>query len=145
MSDRDVMERWVKEMEAHDFDAAADLMTDDFTFSGPVAEPVGKQDVVELHRALITAMPDWTFNARIGDDDGRGHVRFEVEIEATFTERLTLPPLGIDGLAPTGRHGRNAHETGVATVRNGKLASIAVDPDPDAGVPGILRRVGAVN
>ena len=50
-------------METKDFDKMAAMVSDDFTFSGPIPEPVGKEKWVGLQRALLNGFPDWKFNA----------------------------------------------------------------------------------
>src|SRR6185369_747585 len=42
---------------------AGSYLADDFTFSGPVPQPVSKTDFLKLQGALIKAMPNWKFNS----------------------------------------------------------------------------------
>jgi hypothetical protein len=137
----EVTKAWIDAMERHDFAAADALVADEAVFAGPVPEPFPKDAFMGLHQALIAAMPDWSFDAQDFRDDGdRAH--FSVAVGGTFTEELHLPALGVEHVAPNGKAGRNLREPVTATIRDGKVVRIDVEPVEGAGVPGLLRTVG---
>ena len=129
-------------MERGDFDSARGMMTDDFTFSGPVPEPVDRESFLGLMRGLIAGLPDWSFGMRDLREDG-DVVHGLAHVSGTHIGTISLPFLGIPDLPATGRHAENADEPVTMTVRGGKLAGIHADVGPDGGVAGILRQLGA--
>ena len=70
MSNSDAARGTFQLMEAHDFDGAEALMTDDFKSEGPVPEPVDRDGFLALQRAMATAFPDWSFQARDFSEQG---------------------------------------------------------------------------
>jgi predicted ester cyclase len=118
------------------------MMTDDFTFSGPVPEPIDAQGFIGLMQALGAAMPDWTYQARDFRAEGPDRVACTVTVGGTHTGTLSLPPLGVSDLAPTGIAARNPDETVHLTVRGDQIANVHTDVPPDGGVAGILRQLG---
>jgi SnoaL-like domain len=141
MSNSDVARHAIDLLESQDFDGAAALMTDDFTFEGPVAEPVDREGFIGLSRAMAAAFPDWTFQAR--DFRERGDtVTATVNVGGTQTGTLSLPFLGLPDVAPTGSASATRTRPSQMTVRDGKLAGLRVDPVAGGGVPGILSGLG---
>ena len=62
MSSIDVTKAFMDAVENGDIDAAAALLADDFVFSGPVPEPIGKEMFVGMTRINAVAFPDWKYN-----------------------------------------------------------------------------------
>jgi SnoaL-like domain len=129
-------------IEAGQFAQARSLLRDDFTFSGPVPQPIGPDAWLGVHRALHAAMPDLRFNAS-GFQATKHGVHFGVALTMTHTGTLDLPPLGVRAFAPTGRPVKLPPERATVIVRDGKLASWANVTPPDGGLVGIARQVGA--
>jgi hypothetical protein len=141
MSNSDVARQAIDLLEAQDFDGAAAMMTDDFTFDGPVAEPVDREGFLVLSRAMATAFPDWTYRARDFREEG-DTVTATVNVGGTQTGTLSLPFLGMPDVAPTGISVRNPDEALQMTVRGEQVAGVRVDPVAGGGVPGILTGLG---
>ena len=129
-------------IEHGDFPAARALLHDDFTFSGPVPQPIGPDSWLGVHQALYAGMPDLRFNASHFTDDG-ATVRFDVALTMHHTGVLTLPPFGVADVRPTNKSIALPPESATVVVRDGKLASWANVTPPDGGVPRILAEVGA--
>lgn len=129
-------------IEAGQFAQARALLHDDFTFSGPVPQPIGPEAWLGVHRALHAAMPDLRFNAS-GLQASGSDVRFGVALTMTHTGALDLAPLGVRGFAATGKAVTLPPEKATVTVRDGKLASWANVTPPDGGLVGIARQIGA--
>ncbi|MCL4396105.1 MAG: nuclear transport factor 2 family protein [Chloroflexi bacterium] len=70
MNGTDTVKALLAAIEAGDMAKASGLMTDDLTFSGPVPQPIAKNEYVGLQGALVAAMPDWKFNATDFKEDG---------------------------------------------------------------------------
>ncbi len=129
-------------IEAGDFAQARALLHDDFSFSGPVPQPIGPDAWLSVHRALYAAMPDLRFNAS-GFETTHTGVRFGVGLTMTHTGTLDLAPLGLRAFASTGKAVKLPPESATVVVRDGKLASWANVTPPDGGLVGIARQIGA--
>lgn len=129
-------------IEAGRFAQARALLHDDFTFSGPVPQPIGPDAWLGMHRALYAAMPDLRFNASGFQATGSG-VQFGVALTMTHTGTLDLAPLGVRAFASTGKSVNLPPERATVTVRDGRLASWANVTPADGGLVGIARQIGA--
>src|SRR5437588_5886443 len=77
-------------------DESAKYFADDMTFSGPVPEPIGKETFLNLHRAMLTGIPNWKFNfEKLGEEGDAVTGRVQI----TGTQTNTLPPV-LPGLSP---------------------------------------------
>ncbi|HEY3344043.1 MAG TPA: nuclear transport factor 2 family protein [Anaerolineaceae bacterium] len=128
-------------LEAGHFEDAAGYLSDDFTFSGPVPEPVGKKEFVGLQTGLITGIPDWKFNLHNVRTQGD---TITCTVQITGTHTATLPALmpGASAVPPTGKHFSLPEEPARVAVRDGKMTSLAVDQVPGGGVMGIFQQLG---
>ena len=141
MSNIDVFKSVLAAFEARDMKKADGLFSDDFQLSGPVPQPIGKREFVGLQSALVAAMPDWKFNASDFKEEG-DKVMAKVHISGTQTAPLSLPALGIQSFAATGKHVQLPYEQLTATVKNGKMTRLESDNAKGAGVPGLLAQLG---
>ena len=128
-------------IEAGDMAKAASHMTDDFTFSGPVPQPIGKAEFLALQGALITAMPNWKFNAKNYKTQGN---KVQLTVQITATHSATLTPLmpGMPTVPASGRKAALPLEPMTITLRDDKLASLEAEQVPGGGLPGLLAQIG---
>src|SRR5215468_4152334 len=123
-------------IEAGDMAKAASYMTDDFVFSGPVPEPIGKDQFLGLQGGLVAAFPDWKFNAT--DLKAQGDkVTSTVHITGTHTATLDTHIPGMPPVPATGKKVALPPEPFAATIRGGKLAAFEAAQVPGGGVPGL--------
>jgi predicted ester cyclase len=141
MSNTDLVKAALAAFESGDTKKAEGLFSDDMVFAGPVPEPVGKKEFLGLQGALVAAIPDWKFNASDFKEQG-DKVTLKVHISGTHTKPLTLPPMGIQSLPPTGTHVQLPHETLTVTVKNGKATRMEAERVEGGGVPGVLAQLG---
>ena len=127
--------------EAGDMAKAGSYMTDDFMFSGPVPQPIGKTDFLGMQGALHAALLDWKFNAKNFKAQG-DKVTFAVQITATHTKTLNPVMPGMPAVPATGKKVALPEEHIVVTLRGDKIASLEVDQVPGGGVPGVLAQIG---
>jgi len=142
MSNTDVFKSGMAAFEARDLKKVDELISDDFQLSGPVPQPIGKKEFIGLQSALVTAIPDWKFNATDFKEEG-DKVTAKVHISGTHTAMLNLPALGIQSFAATGKHVQLPFENLTATVKNGKLTRLEAAHVEGGGVPGVLAQIGA--
>jgi len=117
------------------------MLTDDFAFTGPVPQPLGKAAFLALCQAMHTALPDGSFNARDYREAG-DQVTAATEITGTHTGPLAIIP-GVPTVPATGKAVRLPPEQMDATLRNGKIARLDVTVPVAGGVPGLYAQVGA--
>ena len=128
-------------IEAKDTTAAAKLLTDDFTFSGPVPQPISGREWLAMQQSLSVAFPDWKFNASDLKEEG-GKVRGAVRITGTHKGGLDLTSLGMPSIPATGKSVKLPREEITLTVSNGKFTSLNTPATEGGGVMGILSQLG---
>ena len=136
-----VAKAFMMALEAGDFDAAADLMSDNFQFSGPVPEPIGKEAYLGLISQMIAGFPDWSFNM-CGFEADNDLVQFTVEITGTHTADLDLSPMGLPIIPATDIEIALPVEHPEITVEDGLITVFHSPVTEGGGVTGILKALG---
>jgi steroid delta-isomerase-like uncharacterized protein len=139
MSNTDFVKAGMKAWEANDEQTLSALLADDFVLSGPVPQPLGKQEFIGFMHAMLTSMPDFAFNVSSFEEDG-DKVIARSHITGTHTGVLALP--GLPPIDPTGKKVVMPEEIQVYTIKDGKLQSLTTDARLDAGVPAMLAQLG---
>ena len=141
MNAQEVTQQALKRIEAQDFDGALAMLTDDFTFSGAVPQPIGGKEWIGVHRSLAAAMPDLRFNyvAAGGQNDTADGT---VSLIGTHTGELVLPIPGVPHVPASGKRIVWPKEPVRVTARGDKLSNYRVESVPDGGLPGILKQMG---
>jgi predicted ester cyclase len=139
MSNTDIVKTGLRAWESNDAQTLTALVADDFVLSGPVPQPLGKQEFLGLMQVLHTAMPDFAFNVSSFEEEG-DKVIARSHITGTHTGVLALP--GMPTLPPTGKKVSLPEEVQTYTLREGKLQALSTDARPDAGIPGMLAQLG---
>jgi predicted ester cyclase len=141
MSNTDLVKSTLAAFESGDARKAENLLSEDMVFSGPVPQPIKRNDFIGLQGALVAAIPDWKFNAsdykELGDK-----VMVKVHISGTHSKPLSLPPMGIQSLPPTGKRVQLPFELLTVTIKNGKAIRIEGENVEGGGVPGLLSQLG---
>lgn len=128
-------------LESGEWDTAANYLSDDFVFSGPVPEPISGEQWVGLSRLLKAAFPDWSYN--LTDVQVTGNVaRTTHQISGTHTGDLDLSPLGLPVVPATGKAIQLPEEHADLTFEGDKVVRLHADVPADSGVPGILKQLG---
>jgi hypothetical protein len=140
MSATDVLKQALVYIEAGDIDKVASMTTDDLVFEGGMPEAVGKNEFIGMMKALVSAIPDWKFNAQNFQENGN-IVRVIFQVTGTQTRTLSLPMLP-QPVAPTGKHFQIPREPTEFIFTGNKVSRIHVDPVPGGGVMGILEQLG---
>ena len=135
----DVVNASFKAIEDRDWDAIDRLISDDLQFVGPMPQPLGKQEFIGLHRAILVAFPDWRFhqsNLQASDDRVSGNV----QVGGTHQGTLSLP--GLPEIPATGKYVQNPVEPISFEVVNAKITRVDVPLTPGGGVPGLIEKLG---
>lgn len=139
MNNLELVQTGLKAWENNDVQTLDTLVADDFTLSGPVPQPVGKQEFIGLMQILHAAMPDFAFNISSFEEEG-DKVIAKSRITATHTGTLALP--GMPPIPATGKKVALPEEIQTYTLKDGKLHNLTTDGRPDAGIPGMLAQLG---
>jgi len=141
MSAADIVRKFITAWETQDFDTLEACLADDFAVVGPTPHPLDKRWTIADTKARWAAFPDWSFNARIVEEQGNT-VKIVTRVTATHTGTLIPPIPGIPPIPPTGKTIRQPEEMTTLTLRGNKIVEWRIDPSPDGGYPGILRQLG---
>jgi ketosteroid isomerase-like protein len=128
-------------IDAGDMDTAASYLSSDFVFSGPVPEPIGKDQWVGMQRLLLAAFPDWSFNLSGVQEQGNTATTTH-QITGTHTGDLDLSMMGMPTIPATGKAIKLPVEHAQCTVEGGKVVKLHAAENPDSGVPGMLKQLG---
>lgn len=129
-------------VEQHRIPEAGKYLSEDFTCSGLMPEPLRKQGYLDLLQSLVDAFPDLKFNlSGFTFCDGTLHMKFNVA--GTQSDVLLLPFTGMQQIAATGTRIELPEEPAEVTQRNGAIASITVTEVSGGGVEGILQQIAA--
>lgn len=129
-------------LEAHNLNKVETYLSDDFTFSGAVPNPVNKKEWADLHQSLFNAIPDLKFNIHDIRQEGE-KVIAKVRLEGIHSKPLNIPALKIKNVEASNKKIRLPEETCEISFKGDKIKNLAVKPLPDGGVKGILKQIGA--
>jgi predicted ester cyclase len=141
MNELEISKKLLGYLEAKDSASALKLLSDDFTFSGPVPEPISGPMWVGMVERLIKAFPDWAYNASDVRADGN-IVHMTVQISGTHKGELDLSNLGFPKVQATGKKIRMPRDEVELKIEGGKVKYFRTSPNPEMGVSGILKQLG---
>jgi hypothetical protein len=138
----ETVEAVVTAIEAHEWSKAASYLTEDFTFSGAVPQPISGEQWMGVHRALAAAFSHFNLNFQEAREES-GKVVGKVQLTGDHTGELRMPIPGFPVVPATGKHISLPAEPVIVSFRGEKIANYEVAPAPDSGLPGILQQIGA--
>ena len=141
MTNIETMKAFSAALEARDFEKAASYLSDDFVFSGPVPQSIGKQEFLAIQSAFSNAFEDWSFNSHDEVEQGEKAVA-AVQITGTHTRDLVLPMPGMPTIPATHKEVSLPEEHLEFTFKGDMIASLTSDNVPGGGVPGVLQQIG---
>jgi len=141
MDTKELAHSFVDAYNAGDMVKIASYLSDDFTFSGPVPEPIGSKEWLGMHSIFKTAFPDISYNLRVVSVEGN-IVTTTSQLKGTHTGKIDLSAMGMGAYPPTGKSFSNREEFGEAIVENGKINSIHIKSGEGSGVIGMLKQLG---
>jgi hypothetical protein len=135
----------VKDLFSHieygNMDMVTECLSDDFMFSGPTQDPVDKKQFVELHSALRSALPDWSFNP-VNVEEHDNVVTLKVHITGTHLREMNIPSLGIFSAPPSYKHISLPEEKVEVGFDGDLISSLNIEKVPSGGMQGILSQLG---
>jgi hypothetical protein len=118
---------------------AGKYLADNFTFAGPVPEPIGKVEWIEFHAALKKAFPDWQFSPTDLKESGNT-LTGAVHITGTHTGTLSIP--GLPTVQPTGKKIKLPAEYFTISFEGEAMISFVTEGTSGAGILGIYSQLG---
>jgi hypothetical protein len=103
--------------------------------------PLGANEFFGTMKALVTGIPDWKFNYKLGSES-KNIVETKVKITGKHTREIPSPLPGVKNIAPTNKTIRMPEEIVTFTFSNNKLININVQKVEGGGVPGLLKQLG---
>ena len=121
---------------------AQQYLSDDFRLSGPTPEPVDAQEWLALHdNVMSVAFPDWAWNISDIHQHGENlHMTFQVT--GTQTGDLDLSQVELPVIPASGKTIKLGQEEAMVEFDGDKICAVRVEPNPDAGLPGVLKQLG---
>ncbi len=141
MNKTEITNAFSQALEEQDFDRAGSYLADEFVFTGPVPQQIGKQEFLAIQRAVQQAFPDWSFNHHDVQEMGE-KVRGAVQITGTHTRDLALPMPGFPVIPATGKKVSLPEEHLEFGFKGDKIASLTSDNTPGGGIGGVLAQIG---
>ncbi len=128
-------------IESRETGAAAELLSSDFTFAGPVPDTINAAEWLGLHDRMNAAFPDFSFNLRDVQqvDDG---VRGTLQLSGTHQSDLDLSAMDLPNVPATGKSFQLPQESVTVTIQGEKITSVRGAKVEGGGVMGILSQLG---
>ena len=141
MSAHEVVQKYLAAFNEGDYEKSGSFLADDFTFSGPVPEPVGKDAYVGMNQILKAAFSDIDYGTEIVGGEGNV-IKVKYQLSGTHTGDFNLTSMGMDNIPATGKSFSNKAEVFDFVVEGNKIASISAKPTEGAGLMAILAQIG---
>ena len=141
MENGKIVEEVFSAWERNDFAKVESYISKDMKVTGVAPVPLGANEFIGTMKALITGIPDWKFNYRIGSET-KNIVETKLKITGTHTREIPTPLPGVKNVAPTNKTVKMPEEKVTFTFTNGKIVNINVEKVQGGGVPGLLKQLG---
>jgi len=141
MDPKETAQSLMHAIQTANFEKAKSLLTDDFTFSGPIPQPVDGREWLGVSASLKTAFPDLDYQFKIESVKGNV-VNITAQLKGTHKGKLDLTVMGMGVIPPTNKSFVATREHGKITVQGDKIQSLANEPTEGAGVMAILDQLG---
>ena len=141
MENSKIVEEIFAGMERNDFTKAESYASKDLKVTGVAPVPLGANEFFGTMKALVTGIPNWKFNYKIGSES-KNIVETKLRITGTHTREIPSPLPGVKNVAPTNKTVRMPEERVTFTFNNNKLVNINVEKVEGGGVPGLLKQLG---
>jgi predicted ester cyclase len=141
MNKSEIVQSLMDSIQKGDFNNAKTLLADDFQFSGPIPQPINREDWLRMSASLKTAFPDldYHFNVIGADDD---IVKTTSQLSGTHRGSFDLTNMKMGVIPPTNKTFSAKLENTKITVKDNKVTSWAVEPTQGAGLHAILDQLG---
>lgn len=128
-------------IESRETGAAAELLSDDFVFSGPVPDPINAPAWLGMHDRMNDAFPDFSFNLKDVqqvDDTVQG----TLQLSGTHQSDFDLSAMDMPNVPATGKSFQLPQESVTVTIQGEKITSVQGAKVEGGGLMGILSQLG---
>lgn len=143
MSNREAVMTFITALQSGDIELAANSMSDEFSMSDFLPEPLTKNEFLVLQSELLTAMPDFSYNLSEPQETDNDTVRAFLQITGTQMNLLDLSALGIQPVQATGIAVTLLQVQASFQVQNGLITMVRVETPAGGGIAGLLQQIGA--
>jgi predicted ester cyclase len=141
MDAKETVQALMDSVQKGDFEKAKSLLSDDFTFSGPVPEPINADAWMGMSMSLKNAFPDLDYQFNIESMDG-DTANISAELKGTHSGDFDLTAMHMGVIPATNKSFAAAHEHGKITVNGDKITAWATEATEGAGLMAILGQLG---
>jgi predicted ester cyclase len=142
LNKRETVQALLDSVQKGDFENAKSMLADDFQFSGPIPEPINRDDWLRMSASLKTAFPDLDYHFKVIGTQG-DVVRATSQLSGTHSGSLDLTGMNMGVTPATGKTFVATREKTRVTVKDDKITSWVVEPTQGAGVMAILKQLEA--
>ena len=140
MNKRETVQALMDSVQKGDFENAKAMLADDFQFSGPIPEPINKEDWLGMNASLKTAFPDLDYHFKVIGTEG-DVVRTTSQWSGTHSGSLDLTGLNMGVIPATYKSFVASRDKTRLTVKENKITSWVVEPTQGAGLMEILKQL----
>lgn len=143
MNQTEMVQALLSAIETKDWTGAASYLTEDFTYSGAVPQPISGEQWLGIQRAFLAAFSNLSWNYQAGAEAGQ-QVFGKVQLTGKHTGELRLPIPGIAVIPATGKQVSLPAETITVSFRTGKVANVHAEIVEGGGLPALLQQLGTI-
>jgi len=140
MNKRETVQALMDSVQKGDFVAARSMLAADFTFSGPVPEPLDAEAWLGMSTSLKAAFPDLNYHFKAIGADG-DVVKATSQLSGTHNGSFDLTNMNMGVIPATNKTFSAALEKTKVTVKDNKVTIWAVEPTEGAGLMAILKQL----
>ena len=123
------------------FESAKSYLARNFTFSGPLPQPISGEEWIDMSANMKVAFPDLNYRFKIESVDGdTAHI--SGELSGTHKGTIDLTSMHMGKIPATGKSFKAARQRGNVTVHDGKVTAWAMEPTEGADLMDILGQLG---
>jgi len=143
MNKRETVQALMDSVQKGDFAAARTMLADDFSFSGPVPEPLNAEAWLGMSASLKAAFPDLNYHFKVMGADG-DVVKSSAQLSGTHTAPFDLTNMHMGVIPATHKAFSAKVEKTKVTVKANKITTWAVESTEGAGLQAILKQLGVM-
>lgn len=128
-------------IESGDFAALEKLLHEDYQLTGPVPNPMGKRELVNMLKSIKAGLPDFALNPT-DLKESIGQVTGIMHVAGTHSQTLDLSFMGAPPQGATGKKVTLPDEPFAVDFTGDRISRFYVEPVEGGGVSGMLNQIG---
>ena len=138
MSNLEMAKKFLESAEQGNLDEIRNMVSDNFTFQGPVPEPLNIEQYIEFLQGTMKAFGEFKYNASNYMEEG-GTCQCNIKITGKHTGELAMP--GMDPIPATNKTFELPTEKIVTTFDGDKISMMEAQVHADGGLQGIIKQI----